>query len=1278
LNLLLWNGWSKIVAVCKPPAVNLRLCANVALLVSLTIGLLQPATSAQTANQEFLTVAESSGFKATSKFDDVVAFVDRCAREAAHVQRIDIGETVEGRPMVAAIVGNPLPNLEELTESSANQPSDDRIVCLLLGNIHSGECAGKEALLMLLRELALTQNSPLLEKMVIIIVPNYNADANERIGPGENHRPGQLGPEQGMGLRENAQQLDLNRDFVKLEAPETRALVRLMNQYDVDLFIDCHTTNGSKHRYDLTYDFPHNPAVFPDIKQFLLSELLPSVTQTLSDKGIETFFYGNFDRKQTEWRTFGYEGRYSTEHAGLANRIGILSEAYSYVSYERRIQASREFVRECLLFAAKNPDRIKQIRSQAKAWGRTAFEKNEMLPMSATLEAFPEKVLVKGFQDDTPADLEVSWYSNFRPAEKAGLPYAYLIPQEFSQVVDRLVMQGITVHQLDKTLHTEVLIDRCAKLTRPDRAFQGHRLVSLESTRRSEVRDIPAKTFVVPVNQPYARLLATLLEPNSVDSFYTWNFFDDQIAEGQDLPVTRLDEKVDWEVTDVQRVEPSELLTLAKIDGPIGQINLESGVRSAPEWFDNDHYLIDWNTRRFKVNVVSGAMEPAVENTPTRLVINKLVNLLQKNTTGAKQPDDQPVAIRSQDLVFSIDRMQAVVQVNNDLYIAQGEPLIARQLTSDGIEKSLIEFSPNGKWISYVDANHNLKAVATQSEQQLAFTSDGSPTIFNGQLDWVYQEELYGRGNFKGYWWNSQSTHISFLRLDETEVPKFDVVDHLPVHNGIQSTAYPKAGDPNPVVQLGIGDLSGQVQWADVPNQENVDTLITSVSWDRSGQNVVFQVQNRQQTWLDLCQVPAFGGPAKVIFRDQTPAWIRSPGPPHWLLDGSFLWLSPRSGWQQIYHYNADGTLRTEITKPEIEVQEILGLSPAEDQVFFSACYPSPTEKHVHRVTLSGGLVNRLTSLGTSHKVKFNETFSYFIDEAGSVTSPSRMELRSSDGKRIRVLETRIDDRLNYLKVNPPELIKVPTSDGSSLEAYLIRPADFDSSKKYPILFHVYGGPQNPKVQNVFGGRTYLWHQYLAQQGICVWICDNRSATHNASKWAWPIHKNLGENELKDIQEGLNWLNAQEWVDQKQIGIWGWSYGGYMTAYAMTHSPAFKVGISGAPVTDWQNYDSIYTERYMGLPSENPEGYRNSSCVEAAANLNGHLLLIHGGMDDNVHINNTMQFVKALQDAGKPFEMMIYPDNRHSITNDNQVRHMRSTMTNYLMRHLKVVDGKND
>ena len=269
-----------------------------------------------------------------------------------------------------------------------------------------------------------------------------------------------------------------------------------------------------------------------------------------------------------------------------------------------------------------------------------------------------------------------------------------------------------------------------------------------------------------------------------------------------------------------------------------------------------------------------------------------------------------------------------------------------------------------------------------------------------------------------------------------------------------------------------------------------------------------------------------------------------------------------------------------------------------------------------------------------------------------------------------RKLNASIDDRFDYLDVRPPEFVEVSAADGTTLDGMLIRPPDFDPSKKYPVLVHVYAGPQAPRVRNQFSDARYLWHQMMAQQGYVIWMCDNRSASFRNLKNVWPIHKNMAANELKDILLGVDWLKEQPWVDQNRIGIWGWSYGGYMTLYAMTHSKLFAMGISGAPVTDWKNYDAIYTERYMGLPKDNPEGYESASVLNNAKNLHGELLLIHGTIDDNVHLNNTMQFVKNLQDAGKQFELMLYPSNRHSVKDKKQAAHMRKLMTDFVLDKL--------
>ncbi|MDA7903622.1 M14 family metallopeptidase, partial [Mariniblastus sp.] len=280
-----------------------------------------------------LTVAESSEYKSTSKSSEVVEFIDACVKKGNHVSRFNWGETVEGKTLVGAIVASRDYKLGD---------QDDRNVVLLLGNIHSGECAGKEALLILLRELTDRPDHPWLKENVILFAPNYNADGNDRMG--KDNRPGQVGPVNGMGRRENAQQLDLNRDFSKIESPEARALVQLIDTCNPHLFVDCHTTNGSKHQYSLTYDIPHNPATAEPIRQFLREKMMPVVTQRLAAQGTKTFYYGNFNREHTRWTTYGHEPRYSTEYVGLRGRLAILSEAYSYLDYRGRIFATKDFV----------------------------------------------------------------------------------------------------------------------------------------------------------------------------------------------------------------------------------------------------------------------------------------------------------------------------------------------------------------------------------------------------------------------------------------------------------------------------------------------------------------------------------------------------------------------------------------------------------------------------------------------------------------------------------------------------------------------------------------------------------------------------------------------------------------------------------------------------------------------------------------------------------------------------------------------------------------------
>jgi len=549
-------------------------------------------------------------------------------------------------------------------------------------------------------------------------------------------------------------------------------------------------------------------------------------------------------------------------------------------------------------------------------------------------------------------------------------------------------------------------------------------------------------------------------------------------------------------------------------------------------------------------------------------------------------------------------------------------------------------------------------------------TADGSPKILNGRLDWVYQEELYGRGNFEAYWWSPDSTKLAYLRLDERPVPEFTVVDHIPYDQTLEVTPYPKAGDPNPIVQLGIINAAGgATRWVDTFKYQPSDLLIVRVTWTPDGHKVVYQAQNREQTFLDV-NFAGDDGKSTTILRETSKAWVGINDNPNFLKDGSFLWQSERSGWNHFYHYSSDGKLLGQVTEGRWEVSSFEGLDEAKGLLYFTATEHSPIAPQAYRIKLDGTGLTRVTTGEGSHKVAISPDSKLFIDTWSDINTPTQTRLYDVDGKLVRVIAENKVAALREYKLGASQLLQVKTRDGFEMEAMMIKPPDFDPQKKYPVLEFTYSGPHAPSVKNGWGGSAYMWHQMMAQKGYIIWICDNRTASGKSLESTLPVYKNFGELELRDLEDGIAWLKSQPYVDASRIGIWGWSYGGFMTSYALTHSQSFKMGISGGTVSDWRNYDSIYTERYMLTPQNNPEGYRKSSPVHYAKDLHGKLLLIHGAIDDNVHVQNTIQFVYELQKAGKQFQLMLYPKSRHGVTDPLLVKQMRQMMTDYVLANL--------
>ncbi|MCH2182502.1 MAG: DPP IV N-terminal domain-containing protein [Mariniblastus sp.] len=1199
------------------------------------------------------TVAESSDFQATSTSQQVVDFVDQCAQQAEHVQKIEFGETVEGRQMVAAIVARGPYELGQ---------EDERAVVLVIGNIHSGECAGKEGLLMLLRELTHNPEHPWLENLVVIIAPNYNADGNDRMG--KMNRPGQDGPVDGMGRRENAQNLDLNRDFMKIDSPEAQALVGLMDRADPDLFIDCHTTNGSRHQYGLTYDIPHNPAVDAAIRDFMRVKMMPEVTRRMEKDGTLTFYYGNLNREKTSWSTYGYEPRYSTEYGALRGRMTILSEAYAYNSYHDRIMDSKKFVTHCIDYLNEHHEPITSLLADVdRRLIEAARTDPQRIPLSlaAKLTDFSEPVTIKGYDGDEKVDLECQFFGRYESTATSPMPYAYLIPSDYSRQVDRLLKHGIRVEALEETVKLPVEIDRVVNFDNSKRVFQRHKMVQLETERQREEREIPEGTLIVPMDQPLAKLAGYLLESESDDGLVVWNFFDDDLQVGAEYPVMRLPSPTKLVSEPIDDVMPTGKIDLDTIHGP----NKVVPPVRAPQWVNGNQLETESFGRKLLMDAETGAISRGGGRS-----LRGVAPLLVAAGFEEERADSLAVA----NPTWSATGRYAVVQVGNDAALIDQQEKKAIRLGDGQAPLDVVTFSPGDEAIAFHDGQLNLWNLPTGARVVIGQKDAVSERkLMTGKLDWVYQEELYGRGNFKGYWWRPDSQAVAFLELDETGVRTFPIVDHLPVVNSTDVMSYPKAGDPNPQVRVGVTDWkSGEAKtnWVDLSRYGDEPILVSWVSWSPDGQQLLLQVQDRAQTWLDLVATDPDGKNPRVLFRDQTPAWIESPGEPYWRTDGSFLWLSPRDGYRHVYLYSADGKLQKQLTEGEWEVRDLLAFDAPQDQLYFSSAREAAYDLHVYRLDVKTADLKQLTTGRGTHSAKFSDDAQYFIDSHSSVDQPDQFHLFRADGTKLRRLNVSNDDRFEYLRLGRHEFGLVERKSEQPMDALVITPPDFDSAKKYPVLFHIYAGPQAPRVRNRFGGDWYLWHQMLAQQGYVIWMCDNRSASYRSSKHVWPIHRNLAENELKDIESGVEWLKKQHWVDPDRIGIWGWSYGGYMTAYAMTHSDHFKMGISGAPVTDWRNYDTIYTERLMGLPQDNPEGYEKTSVIKAAGDLHGKMLLIHGSIDENVHMSNSLQLAKALQEAGKQFELMIYPEARHSVRDPEQLRHLHQLMFDFVKENL--------
>lgn len=653
---------------------------------------------------------------------------------------------------------------------------------------------------------------------------------------------------------------------------------------------------------------------------------------------------------------------------------------------------------------------------------------------------------------------------------------------------------------------------------------------------------------------------------------------------------------------------------------------------SVREWLDDAHYLLferdekKKTTKLFKVEARTGKKTLFLD-----------YDLIQKNLPG-----NLPAARHE---AFSPDYSGLLYTFQNDLYYYSLKTGLLRRLTATPAEEKNPRFSPDGKHLAYTRDN-NIFALDIASGLEYQLTADGSETVLNGWASWVYYEEILGRrSRYAAFWWSPDSRRIAFLRFDDSPVPTFPIFGARGTHGELEVQRYPKSGDPNPEVRLGIVTVADRtLVWADI--DERADHYVAWPFWFPDSSTLTFQWMNRDQTEIKIYGVDLQTGKKREIHTENQPSWVEFFEDLYFLKDRSgFLLLSDVDGWRHLSLYDLEGKLVKRLTEGEWSVTGIELVDEKNRRVFFSGNKGQSTESHLFRVNLDGTGLKRLTGEPGSHRSRVSPEGSYFIDYFSSVTAPSRQDLYRSDGTLVRNLGESRTPLMDEYKLARKELFSIPTEDGGNLPAYWILPPDFDSRKTYPVLFSIYGGPGSSTVSNSYPPLSSL---YFAQEGIILISVDHRGSGHFGKKGMSLMHRQLGKWEMHDLIEAVRWLHQKPFVDRTRIGITGGSYGGYATCMALTYgADYFTHGYARFPVTRWELYDTVYTERYMDRPGDNKEGYEFGSVMTHAEKYRGVLFLSHGAMDDNVHMQNTIQLIDRLMDEGKQFGFMLYPDQRH-------------------------------